>query len=119
MNLQAMQYLLIYMAFIPVFAFAYTFVAYVLGLVMPSFRPENGSFGAFYKGFLLIAAINLLLALIGVRGLIAFVVMVIAYRYVFDAAWWHALVIGILGSIVGMFGMVIVVQLMFTLGIAN
>jgi len=111
-------YLVICVVFVPVFALAFTIVTYLLGGVMPYFRPQGGSLGAVYKGFLFIAAIYMLVGVLRLGVLPALVVMAVAYRYVFDATWVHALVIGLLGGIVGIFGLVGISAIVQYLGYA-
>ena len=104
-----MTYLLLFLGGIPVFALVFTLVTYALGSVSQTFKPQEASFGKIYGGFLIIAAIYLLLsflrigAIFGPRmgGILGLVIMTLGYRYVFDAGWVQALVIGILGGIVG------------------
>jgi len=86
-----------------VFALAFTFVTYFLGIFIQSFRPNEATFLDMYRGFLLIAAIYIFLATLGIGGLVGLIIMAVAYRYVFDATWVHALVIGVIGGIIGMF----------------
>lgn len=115
-----MAYVLLLIVGIPTFALAFTVVTYGIGIFSERFRPSNASFGAMYKGFLAIAAIYLILALLGLGGIFGLLVnlgvMAVAYRYIFDASWLHSIVIGIFGGILGAVGFVGIVALLQGIG---
>ncbi len=51
--------------------------------------------------FLIVASVYMILAVIGIGGLIGLAAMAFTYKLVFGAGWVEALVIGILGGIFG------------------
>ena len=67
-----------------------------------------GGFKTLYLKMLIISSVYVLLAAIGLGGLIGLVVMSIAYKAVFDAGWVQALIIGIVGGTLG-WGLFIVI----------
>jgi len=105
----------------PVFAVAFTVVTYVLGLFSQRFRPTEAKPWEIFLRFIPVAAIYLLLAMLGFRGigllgLVNLIIMTAAYRYFFDADWIHALIIGILGGILGSFCYAGVLAMIIELG---
>ena len=110
-----MTYVIFFGVGIPVFALVFTCTAYGLGIFFSSFRPEEGSIASVYRGFLAIAAIYLLVVIIappGPLGLVFYVaVMTAAYRFVFDADWPQAVVIGLVGGIIGRIALLALLEL--------
>ena len=93
-------YALIFVVGTPIFALGFMLITLFLGLFWEAFRMEGeGSLIQAYKQFLIVAAIYVVLAMIGIRGLMGLAVMAVAYKYVFGAGWLQALVIGILGGL--------------------
>ena len=96
-----MAYVLIFGVAVPIFALAFTLVTIFLGVLWNRFKPVGeGSLWDFYRQFLIVATVYVVLALLGLGGLIGFAVMALTYKTVFGAGWFEALVIGILGGLV-------------------
>jgi hypothetical protein len=61
----------------------------------------EGSIWDFYRQFLIVASVYVVLSLLGIGGLIGLLIMALAYKTVFGAGWVEALVIGIFGGALG------------------
>ena len=74
----------------------------ILSAASDAFKASgDGGFKEMYCRFLIIAAVYVGLALIGIGGLIGLAVMAFTYKVIFDAGWLQAFVIGLLGGILG------------------
>lgn len=88
----------------PVFAFAFSMVAWILSWFWDSFGIEGkGGIFRFYGQFLIIAALYVAIVLMGISPWIGFIVMFLGYRFIFGAGWLQAIVIGFLGGLLGGF----------------
>jgi hypothetical protein len=97
-----MAYVIIFSVAVPVFALAFTGVTVFLGLFWSRFKPVGeGSIWDFYRQFLIVASVYVVLSLLGIGGLIGLLIMALAYKTVFGAGWVEALVIGIFGGALG------------------
>ena len=97
-----MGYALLVVVGIPVFALAFSATVKFLGLFWGRFETSGpGGFATLYTRMLIIAAIYVVLAMFGIGGLLGLLVMALGYKFVFYAGWVEALVIGILGGIIG------------------
>ena len=86
----------------PVFALAFSLVTWILSWFWESFSIEGrGGIFRFYGQFLIIAALWVAVVLLGVNPWIGIVIMLLGYRYIFGAGWLQAIVIGILGGLLG------------------
>jgi hypothetical protein len=93
----------IFLVAVPVFAFAFSLVTWVLSRFFDSFSIEGrGGIFRFYGQFLIIAALYVAVVLLGVPLWIGFVIMFLGYRFIFGAGWLQAVVIGFLGGTLGM-----------------
>ncbi|HEV3165878.1 MAG TPA: hypothetical protein VGZ22_17750 [Isosphaeraceae bacterium] len=87
---------------VPLFAFVFSVVAWLLSRVWDSFAIEGrGGLFRFYGQFLIISALYVGVVLLGVHPLIGLLIMFLGYRYVFGAGWLQALIIGFLGGMIG------------------
>ncbi len=105
-----MVYVLVFVIATPIFALAFTGITLFLGLFWERFKPDgDGSLWDLYQQFLIVAAVYVVLGLIGLGGLLGLAAMAFTYKAVFGAGWEEALVIGILGGLLAwgmMYGMV-------------
>ncbi len=89
-------------AFTAFAAFVFTVLTLGLGMVWSDFEvsgPDNWSFGDFYLRYLIIAAVFTVVTL-PLYGFLGIAALAMAYKYVFDAGWTQALVMGIGGGII-------------------
>jgi len=97
-----MNYVILFGVGVPLFALVFSVVTLLLGLVWDRFQTSGpGGFGMLYLKFLIIATAYMVLTVIGIRGILGLVVMAFAYKLVFGAGWVEALIIGIVGGIIG------------------
>lgn len=61
--------------------------------------PEDWAFFDFYKRYLIVAAVYTFVS-IPVGGLLGIAALAVAYKYVFDAGWVQALVMGTVGGVI-------------------
>ncbi len=88
-----------------------------LGLFWKAFSTSGpGGFRIMYLKFLIISAAYLVLAVLGIGGLVGLGLMTLAYKFVFSAGWVQALVIGILGGFVGWLLFILVVAGLIQIG---
>lgn len=87
-------------------ALVFSLLTLLLGLVWEDFEvsgPEGWTmqtFGEFYLRYLIIAAVFTFVSLPLGNGILGIGAMAIAYKYVFDAGWLQACVIGVGGGII-------------------
>jgi len=101
-----LPFIIVLVTGVPVFAVTFTAITYLLGIFSQRFRPTEAKPWHILVRFIPVAAIYMLLSLLGFNGISLFgllklLIMTAAYRYFFDADWIHALVIGFLGGILG------------------
>ncbi len=72
--------------------------------------PEGWSFGEFYKRYLIIAAVYTFVSLPLGNGLLGIAALAIAYKFVFDAGWVQALVMGIVGGFIAFFLFILLIS---------
>jgi hypothetical protein len=95
--------ILIGLAFTAFAALVFSVLTLVLGKMFPSFEvsgPEGWSFPEFYTRYLIIAAVYTFVSLPLGSGLLGIAALAMAYKYVFDAGWVQAAVIGTIGGII-------------------
>lgn len=98
--------ILIGIAFTAFAALVFSVMTLLLGKVWPAFEvsgPEGWSFFDFYKRYLIIAAVYTFLSLPLGNGLLGIAALAVAYKYVFDAGWVQAIVIGLAGGFIALF----------------
>lgn len=101
MNLLA--WLLVGALFTAFAALVFSVLTLLLGKLSISFEvsgPDNWSFGAFYLRYLIIAAVFTFVSLPLGNGILGIGALAIAYKFVFDAGWVQAIVMGIGGGII-------------------
>ena len=84
----------------------------LLGKVFKSFElsaPDDWTFFDFYKRYLIIAGVYAFVSLPLGNGLLGIAALAIAYKYVFDAGWVQALIMGTVGGIIALVLFVILV----------
>ena len=64
--------------------------------------PTDWSFWDFYKRYLIIAAVYTFVSLPVGNGLIGIGALAVAYKFVFDAGWPQAIIMGIIGGIIAL-----------------
>jgi hypothetical protein len=82
-------------------ALVFSVLTLMLGKMFSSFEisgPDGWRFFDFYKRYLIIAAVYVFVALPLGNGLAGIGALAIAYKYVFDAGWVQAAVMGIVGG---------------------
>ena len=73
--------------------------------------PEGWSFWEFYKRYLIIAAVFTFVSLPLGNGLLGIAALAVAYKFVFDAGWVQALVVGIIGGFIAFFLFILLISL--------
>ena len=113
-----MGYVILFAIGVPLFALVFSGVVLLLGLVWERFRTSGpGGFGMLYLKFLIIAAVYMVLAVVGIGGLLGLMIMALAYKYVFGAGWVEALIIGIVGGIIGWVAFIGIVAALVDMGL--
>lgn len=109
-------YLVVGAIFTAFVALVFSALTLLLGLISPDFEvsgPEGWKFRDFYVRYLIVAAVYTLVSL-PLGGWIGWLALIAAYKYVFDAGWLQALVIGGVGGVIAVvlfvFLMVLVLQ---------
>lgn len=109
-------YLVVGVIFTAFVALVFSALTLLLGLISPDFEvtgPEGWKFRDFYVRYLIVAGVYTLLTL-PLGGWIGWGALIVTYKYVFDAGWLQALVIGGVGGIIAVvlfvFMMVLVLQ---------
>jgi hypothetical protein len=91
---------LVYAAFT---ALVFSLLTLWLGTMFTSFEvsgPEGWTFFDFYKRYLIIAVVYVFVSMPLGNGILGIAALAVAYRYVFDAGWVQAIVIGVVGGII-------------------
>ena len=99
----------------------FTVLTFLLGMVFRSFEvsgPDDFSFLAFYMRYLIIAAVYTFVSLPLNNGLLGIAALAVAYKYVFDAGWVQAAVMGIVGGgiALGLF-IILLIEILTPLGL--
>lgn len=119
-----MQILLLLVVGVAFTAFA-ALVFAVLTLVLSKFwdafevsGPEGWTFSQFYLRYLIVAAVYTFVSLPLGNGLLGIAALAVAYKYVFDAGWTQAIVIGIIGGLIALvLFIVLIVAVLMPLGL--
>ena len=97
-----MAYVILFVVATPLFALVFSGLTLFLGLFWQRFETTgHGGFAQLYKQFLIVAAIYVALSMLGIVGLLGLLVMAAAYKTVFGAGIVEALVIGVVGGLIG------------------
>ncbi len=84
-----------YIIGVPLLALILSVVTLCLGKMFDSFEVSgDGGFKKFYLQFMIVSAVYVTVDLLNINALIGFFLICVAYKYVFDAGWWQAAVIG-------------------------
>jgi hypothetical protein len=101
--------LLIYVVFGVVFtafaALVFCVLTLLLGKLSPHFElsgPDDWKFHEFYVRYLIIAAVFTCVSLPLGHGLLGIAALAVAYKFVFDAGWPQAIVIGGIGGVIAL-----------------
>jgi hypothetical protein len=104
-------------AFTAFTALVFSVLTILMGKVFKSFEisgPDDWSFGDFYLRYLIIAAVFTLVTLPLGYGLLGIGALAIAYKYVFDAGWTQAAIMGIGGGIISFVLFAVLFNVVFT-----
>ncbi len=115
--MEILLYLVIGIAFTAFAALVFSVLTLILGKSFDAFEvsgPEGWRFSAFYVRYLIIAAVYTFVSLPLGNGLLGIAALAVAYKYVFDAGWVQAAVIGIIGGIIALVLFVILVAVVLT-----
>ncbi len=86
-------------------ALVFSVLTLLLGKTFSAFEvsgPDNWSFFDFYKRYLIIAAVYVFVSLPLGNGVLGIGALAVAYKYVFDAGWVQAIVMGIVGGLIAL-----------------
>jgi hypothetical protein len=109
--------ILIGLAFAAFAALVFSVLTLLLGKISASFEvsgPEGWSFGAFYVRYLIIAGVYTFVAIPMGNGFLGIAALAVAYKYVFDAGWVQAVVIGTVGGIISLVLFILLLRLVLT-----
>ena len=98
--MNVVAFVLISLAFTAVAALVFSVLTLLLGKWYAAFEvsgPDDWSFFDFYKRYLLVAAVYAFVPLPCVARIAA---LALAYKYVFDAGWVQAAVMGTIGGLI-------------------
>ena len=98
-------------------ALVFSLLTMLLGKVFVTFEvsgPEGWSFGDFYLRYLIVAAVFTFVSLPLGNGLLGIAALALAYKYVFDAGWIQAIVIGLFGGGIALTLFIAMVTLVLT-----
>ena len=112
--MQLLLYLVVGIIFSAFAAFVFAILTLILGKFLDVFEVsglEGGRFGEFYLRYFMIAGVYTFVALPLGNGLLGIAALAVAYKYVFDAGWVQAIVIGFVGGIIALVLFVLLVTL--------
>ena len=92
----------VYTAFV---ALVFAVLTLLLGKMFQSFEvsgPDDWKFLDFYKRYLVIAAVYVFVSMPLGNGLIGIAALATAYKFVFDAGWPQAAVMGTIGGVIAL-----------------
>jgi len=107
-------YLVIGIVFTAFAALVFSVLTLILGRFFDAFEvsgPKGWRFSEFYVRYLIIAAVYTFVSLPLGNGLLGIAALAVAYKYVFDAGWVQAVVIGIVGGIIALVLFVVLVAM--------
>ena len=97
--------LLLGLVFAAFTALVFSVLTLLLGKAFSAFEisgPDDWSFFDFYKRYLIVAAVYVFVSLPLGNGLLGIGALAVAYKYVFDAGWVQAIVMGIVGGLIAL-----------------
>jgi hypothetical protein len=92
-------------AFTAFAALVFAVLTLLLGKLFTTFEvsgPDDWSFFEFYKRYLIVAAVYAFVSLPLGNGLLGIAALAVAYKFVFDAGWPQALIMGTVGGIIAL-----------------
>ena len=98
-------------------ALVFSVLTILFGMVFKSFEisgPDDWSFGAFYLRYLIIAAVFTFVTLPLKSFLLGTGALAVAYKFVFDAGWTQAVIMGIVGGIISVALFLLLFYVVFT-----
>ena len=108
---------LIGLAFTAFAALVFSILTLLLGTLFKSFDvsgPDDWSFWSFYVRYLIVAAVFTFVSLPLQNVLLGVAALAVAYKYVFDAGWVQAAVMGTCGGFIAMVLFVMLVRMILT-----
>jgi hypothetical protein len=102
-------------AFTAFAALVFAVLTLLLGRLSTSFEvsgPDDWAFFDFYKRYLIIAAVYTFVSLPLGNGLLGIGALAVAYKYVFDAGWIQAIVMGIVGGLIALVLFLLMLQVL-------
>lgn len=97
--------ILVGLAFTAFAALIFAALTLLLGKMFESFDvegPDDWSFFDFYLRYLIVAAVYTFVSLPLGNGILGIGALALAYKYVFDAGWTQAIVMGIAGGLIAL-----------------
>lgn len=111
MNLLAL--LVVGAAFTAFAALVFSVLTLILGKMFTSFElsgPDDWQFPDFYKRYLIIAAVYTFVAL-PLGGILGIAALALAYKFVFQAGWIQAAIMGTIGGFIALALFMLLIQL--------
>jgi hypothetical protein len=108
---------LVGLAFAAVAALVFAVLTLILGKMFTSFEvsgPDDWTFFDFYKRYLLIALVYSFVSLPLGNGLLGIGALAVAYKFVFDAGWTQAIVMGTAGGLIAVVLFIIMLTAILT-----
>ena len=109
--------IVIALAFTAFAALIFAVLTLQLGKFWPAFEvsgPDDWSFLDFYKRYLIVAAVYTFVSLPLGNGLLGIAALAVAYKFVFDAGWFQAFIIGSVGGIIAVVLFLLLMQAVLT-----
>jgi hypothetical protein len=106
---------LIGLAFTAFAALVFSVLTLLLGMLFTSFDvsgPDDWSFLSFYLRYLIIAGVFTFVSLPLGNGLLGIAALAVAYKYVFDAGWRQALVVGGVGGVIALVMFIVLLKML-------
>jgi hypothetical protein len=103
--MNALILLLFAVGFAAFTALVFAVLTLLLGKLISSFEvsgPDDWSFFDFYKRYLIVAAVYVFVSLPLGNGLLGIAALAVAYKFVFDAGWVQAIVMGTVGGVIAL-----------------
>jgi hypothetical protein len=92
-------------AFAAFAALVFAVLTLLLGKMFASFElsaPDDWSFLDFYMRYLIVAAVYTFVSLPLGNGLLGIAALAVAYKFVFDAGWVQAVIMGTVGGVIAL-----------------
>ena len=115
--MEILLFLVIGILFTAFAALVFSVLTLILGKFFNAFDvsgPEGWRFSEFYVRYLIVAAVYTFVSLPLGNGLLGIAALAVTYKYVFDAGWVQAVVIGIIGGTIALVLFVILAAAVLT-----